>query len=94
MKINLLNDYMNDNNIKDYFFICDEQFGDFLYMNGRTYKVYISLSADISDDICNSVVINRKRYYFNMESVSIDKIHFMEGWHMKKISALTEAILY
>lgn len=79
MKINLLSDYLEENNINDYLLIMDESNGNKLYINGRLYNIYISLSADIPDDICNSIVINRRRYCFDICSIHPDKIHIMEG---------------
>lgn len=79
MKINLLSDYLEENNISDYLLIIDEKNGIKFYMNGRLYNVYITLSANVPDDICNSIIINHKRYCFDTCDIDISKTHFMEG---------------
>ena len=78
MKFNLLNDYLQENGFSDSFqFLSDDDTFGHLYIDGKIYPVYLSVSANIPDDLCNSVVIDGKRYRFSADSIAIDKCIYM-----------------
>lgn len=74
MRFNLLDDYLRENGFSDSFRLLtdDKSFGH-LYINGRVYPVRLSLSINIPDNLCNSVIINGRTYRFCVENIPIDK---------------------
>ena len=61
-KFNLLRDYLHENG-KTGFYEADDNFGK-IYIDGKGYKIFLTLSPSVPDSLCYSIVINRRRYRF------------------------------
>lgn len=64
MKFNRLEDYLSEHGFSYVWLQDADTFGK-IYLNGKLYPVYLSLSMNIPDDLCFSVRINRKIYRFS-----------------------------
>lgn len=64
MKFNRFKDYIEENSFS-YVWIHEANTFGKIYLNGKLYPVYLSLSPNIPDDLCFSVRINRKIYRFS-----------------------------
>lgn len=62
-----LEEYLSTNGLTASYIMDEtgETFGE-MDINGRRYPVALSLSADVSDDLCNSISIDGIRYCFNI----------------------------